>query len=63
MKHCNSKKHDRKSKYECKECAYITFKKADYTRHLLNNKHKKNKSLFQEKIGNFLKRCVDLERN
>ena len=31
---------ERKSKYTCELCDYITFKKANYTRHINSNKHK-----------------------
>jgi hypothetical protein len=33
----------RKSKYQCDYCDYITFKKANYTRHMASKKHLKNK--------------------
>jgi predicted RNase H-like nuclease (RuvC/YqgF family) len=33
----------RYSEYNCKECAYRTFKKANYTRHLSSNKHTSKK--------------------
>ena len=35
----------RKSKYQCVCCEYITFKKANYTRHMASKKHFKNIAL------------------
>ena len=35
----------RKSKYECLFCDYLTFKKANYTRHMASKKHFKNIAL------------------
>ena len=46
-------KKSRNDKYKCETCDFMTYKKTDYNRHLITNKHKSNLLTSDSKYTSF----------